>query len=238
MKKLLFTALALPLLVVCCTKDISVQTGNRPSLVTVTEASDGMMVSASSVSAGEAITVRFTVAGADSIQWSMSDSTGYPGDTTNYPGNGDTTTYPPTYPGDTTTYPGNNDTVIYNPPYPGDTTVYNPGGNDTTIYNPGDTTVYNPGDTLNQPQPPHDSTIYNPPYPNDTTGNGGYYPDSTGIHGGHTSGDGYIMITHDGYVEIKVSKRGSYTLTAKAYHRNADGSYTLIKTGHVKMRGY
>lgn len=214
MKKFIIPTLALPLLIVCCTKEASVSKGTHATIVNVTDASEGMDIARTSFAANELITANYTVAGADSIQWSIQDSVPH---------------YPNT---DTAYYPGSD--TLYNP----DSTYY-PGGNGST-YTPGDDSSYVsggdssyvPADTLENGHTGGYDTTYTP------GGDSTYVPvDSTS--GGHNNGNGsYIVTTRNGYVEIKISKKGGYVLVAKAYKRNADGTYTLIKKGYIKFNAF
>lgn len=130
----------------------------------------------------------------------------------------DTATNPydtiPYYPGSDTiiTYP---DTVIN---YPGDTTQY---PHDTIPQLPGDSSYY----------PSNDSTGYDTVQvpPQDTTVNP---PQDSILYNTHY---GYIIKTNGSNLKIQVTKQGNYTVEARAYRKNSNGSYTLIKTGYVKL---
>ncbi len=229
MKKLIFPALALPLLIVCCTKEASVQTAALPSVINVAGMSTGMSVSGTRFTANEAIAASYNISNADSIRWYMQDSIPYyPDSNYHYPG-GDTTVENPgdtvvTYPDTVPHYPGG-DTI---PHYPGDT-IPNYPPPDTIPNYPGGDTLVNYPDTI--PGYPGGDTLVH--YPgSDTLVN---YPgtDSTGNHS-----SGYVLTVHNKVAEIKISKRGNYVLVANAYRHNANGTYTLISRGYIQFKAY
>jgi hypothetical protein len=229
MKKLILPALALPLLIVCCTKEASMQTTSQPSVINVAGISPGMSISGTRFTANEVMTASYNVAGADSIRWYMQDSIPYyPDSNYHYPG-GDTTVYNPgdtvvTYPDTIPGYPGG-DTI---PHYPGDTIPSYPSQDTIPNYPGGDTLVTYP-DTI--PGYPGGDTLVT--YPgSDTLIN---YPgtDSSGSHG-----NSYVLTVQNKTAEIRISKRGSYVLVANAYRRNANGTYTLISRGYIQFKAY
>ncbi len=222
MKKIFAVIIACAVTVICCTKDKSVTDPNNVSLITLDGASSNMIVSANTFTAADWLSVDYSEA-ADSIGWWVSDTLTNPYDTVPY------------YPGSDTTihYP---DTTVY---YPGDTTGY-PGGDTIVYYPPGDTTQY-PHDTI--PQWPGDSSYNPPPYdtsssPHDTVPS---YPHDTITYPPHDSAqynNGFVMQANGKNIKIKINKRGSYTVVAFAYHKNTNGSYTIIKTGYVKLSAH
>jgi len=224
MKQLIIPALALPLLIVCCTKEASVQTPLQPSVVNVTAMSTGMNVSSTSFTANELVSVSYNVAGADSIQWNIQDSIPYypdssytypwPDSIVTYPGGDTVVSFPDTIPG----YPGG-DTI---PPYPdGDTIPNNPWPDTIPTYPGGDTAVNYPGDDTLVNDPGNDTTLIYPG--NDSTGN---------------NGNNYVLTFRNKIADIRILKKGNYVLVANAYRHNANGTYTLISKGYVQLKAY
>ena len=221
MKKLIFPALALSLLIVCCTKEASMQTATQPSVINVAGMSAGMSVAGASFTSNEAITASYNIAGADSILWYMQDTIPYnPDSNYHYPGGDTVVTYPDTIPG----YPGG-DTI---PHYPGDfipnypqpdTIPNNPGG-DTLVTYPDTILGYPSGDTLVTYL--GGDTLVNYPHTDTSVNNS----------------NGYVLTVENKKAEVKISKRGNYVLVANAYRHNVNGTYKLISRGFIQFKAY
>ena len=207
MKKIISVMIACAAILLCCTKDPSLDNAHV-ALVTVDGASSNMQVSAVSFRSNDWLNVDFSET-TDSIGWWISDTATNPYDTVPY-------------------YPGG-DTVVNYPPV--DSSQYPHG--DTIINYPPDTTHY-PHDTI--PQWPGDSS-YNPPT-YDSSG----YPHDTIVYPPHDSipynNNGYAIQVNGNHLRIQINKRGNYLVMAMAYRRNTNGSYTVIKTGYVKLSAH
>jgi hypothetical protein len=185
-----------------------------------------MQVSMTNFTSGDLLDVHFSQT-ADSIAWWVSDpssdnldSAGYPRDTSWIPPyipSPDSTIYPPdttglppvVSPTDSAGYPRD---TTWEPPYipPPDSTIFPP---DTSHYSPG--------------MPPGDSTHL----PADPNRVGPQSHDMTHAK----NGNGYTCFSNKDHLKIEIKNRGNYQVSAAAYSRNADGSYSLIKTGWIRI---
>lgn len=215
MKKISLFVSSLILFTISCNKESGNSAASSPLQVTVTDASNLMQVSYTRFNSNEVLSVQFSET-ADSIIWSVTDSshagTIHTDSIINYPSHSDSLHVPPA-------------DTIYSPPYipvPVDSSRF-----------PGDTTgtppVIPPVDSSRHPG---DTVIYLPP-PSDSV----YHPvDST--RNGSNSSAGYYYSTNKTQLTLGIRQSGSYIVNAAAYHKNADGSFTLTKTGYVRLSAH
>lgn len=107
-------------------------------------------------------------------------------------------------------------------------------GHDSTWYGDGDSIHIFYGDSLDHFEDslhhPYDSSFVH----NDSTNCRNL--DSAGYHKkGHYMQPGFTITVNGNKATLRVLRTGNYMLTAKAYARNSDGSYTLVKSGYIKL---
>lgn len=217
MKKISLFVSFLVLVMISCNKESGNSAGNNPLQVSVTDASAQMQVSYTRFTSNDVLSVQFTEA-ADSIIWWVNDSahsgTVHCDSILNKP------------PGYDSLNPPHADTVYPPPHVPVDSTRFpHDSAGMPPVIPPGDSSRL-PGDTIIILPPPSDSVYH----PHDSTVNGDslQYPVS----------NAFYYSANKTRLTLGIRQSGSYLVSAAAYHKNADGSFTLTKTGYVRLTAH
>lgn len=216
MKKVSFFVSSLILVLISCNKESGKSGSSSPLQVSVTDASALMQVSYTRLNSSVVLDVQFTEP-EDSIIWWVSDSahagTIHCDSMINYPPHNDS-------------LPPHADTIYSPPHFPRDSSRYpHDSAGAPPVIPPVDSAAY-PGDTTIYSPPPYDS-VYRPA---DSTGNA----DTLQNH----SSAAYYYSTNQTHLTIGIRQSGSYMVKVAAYRKNVDGSFTLIKTGYIRLSAH
>jgi hypothetical protein len=113
---------------------------------------------------------------------------------------------------------------------------HNPPHDSLPGHNPGDTLYTPPSIPVDSTHYPPDTTINIPPPYYDSAHN--YHPADSSRKGddlGNPFASAYTFTINKNHLTLKINLSGSYVVHVAVYQKNADGSFTLIKTGYVKL---